>query len=67
MGVGALPHRDVEDQDVQDAQDHLDGQEEEEEECQGVQKDLLRFSGATAPEILRLKLHVLQHMYALID
>ena len=42
-----------EDQDVQAVQDDLDGQEDE-EECQGVQQDLLSFSGAPAPEILRV-------------
>ena len=49
---GDGPHRDAEDYDVQDDQDDLDGQEDD-EECQGVQLDLLSFSGAPAPEILR--------------
>ena len=50
---GDGPHRDVEDQDVQDDLDDLDGQEDD-EECQGVQQDLLSFSGAPAPAILRV-------------
>ena len=46
---------DPEDRDVQDDRDDPDEVEdlEEEQEDQGVQQDLLSFSGAPAPEILR--------------
>ena len=45
----------IEDHDVQDVQDDLDGQEDD-EYSQDVQQDLLSFSGATAPEILRVSM-----------
>ena len=54
---GDGPHRDVEDRDVQDAQDDFDGQEDD-EDSQDVQQDLLSFSGAPAPEILRVFMYV---------
>ena len=51
---GDGPHREVEDQDVRGVRDDPDGQEDD-EDSQDVQQVLLSFSGAPAPEILRVR------------